>query len=219
VSTLIWSPDPGDVEMRLREEKKYKYPANARKINLGYGSKAVVPLLYGRVCELGDLPGIADMCNYLWQFREDVDKRHLFEVKMRTIKLVIDFYRELHTFGLLVKHPAFGLVRYKGAVDVDLGVDFIVRLSKVYTHWSSIGDIEIGVQAQCRLWPNGNEPDVLSAKKEWRKRRRGAGVWEGSLYHLTNRQRPALVIRPISAWLFTPDHIKDLVKEITLVAA
>ena len=110
------------------------YPRNVRQINFGYQHVAVIPALYAYITELQQVPTPEEACRHLWPLREVDDKRKE-ETRERTIKLVLDFFRELHTFGLLAKHNAFGLVTYAGATDVDLGVDYTARMGMLKTAW------------------------------------------------------------------------------------
>ena len=213
---MIWCPDPGEIEMQLRLTH-IVYPRNVRQINFGYQHVAVIPALYAYVTELQQVPTPEEACRHLWPLRE-VDEKRKEETRERTIKLVLDFFRELHTFGLLAKHNAFGLVTYAGATDVDLGVDYTARMGMLKTAWMALASSriakEVGIQAQIGGKSSYDPDGRYQQVKRCRKERRGAGRWDGPIYFLTNANRPALISKPSNTWLFTWQHIGDLVDEI-----
>lgn len=211
MAVSIWCPNPDEVVYRLRQSTKVKYPKNVKNVNFGYSHIMVVPTLYDYVISAGDVPEVETTCIYLWNLRERDPKREE-EARQRTFKLVLDFYRELHTFGLLATHGAFGLVSYAAATDVDLGIDYLGRLSRVRFHLAQPG--EVGIQSaiggrESRL---GGRYQVLKAA---RKVGRGAHTWTGPLYWLTNETRPAMIERQTGTWLFTREHVADLIDSIT----
>ena len=213
MSTLIWCPNPTDIESRLGQTR-VKYPKNVRAVNYGYAGVQVIPTLYGYVSEQGEVPTVEAMCRHLWQYHEDDPKREE-EAQRRTEKLVLDFYRELHTFGLLVRHDAFGLVRYSKAVDIDLGVDYLARISQVLLRTAPRTPSQIGIQAAMGARHAFEAGGYYQQQKARRKSARGAQGWHGPLYWLTNEHRPATVVQPSGVWLFTRRHIADLVEQVS----
>ena len=216
----VWCPDPGEVEMVLRlAGPNIVYPRNAREVNRGYAHLQVIPTLYDFVTSCQRVPTPEESCNHLWQLREHEEK-YRDEIKRRTIKLVLDFYRELHTFGLLAKHVAFGLVTYAGAVDIDLGVDYTASLSLIKMHWLAGTCVQdVGIQARIGGRDSRSPVGYYVQSKENRRRARGAGSWPGVIYELNNANRPALICKPTNTWLFTPGHINDLVNAIVHCSA
>lgn len=213
MDTMIWAPDPGEVEYKLTHTS-VSYPKNVREINFGYAKVQVIPTLYKYVCSQGEVPEVNGLCKYLWQFHEFNPEREA-EAKLRTEKLVLDFYRELHTFGLLAKHNAFGMVRYSKATDIDMGVDYLARISQMILSMTPRTPKEVGIQSAIGAKHAYSADGYYQSLKNNRKVSRGAKAWDGPVYWLTNENRPALVSKPSGVWLFTYLHIADLVEEIS----
>ncbi len=210
METLTWVPNPLEIEHKL-SITELVYPGNVRTLNAGYSHMSVIPFMYEHVCTKGKVPGVDEVARYLWQYRQGSTE----EVRQRTIKLTLDFFRELHTFGLLTKAAAFGLVKYSKAADVDLGIDYEVSISSYFLSFAATDSEIVGIQAAIgakRSWDRNGHFQNLKAR---RKRRRGAATWDGPVYWLTNKNRKAAWVKESHVMIFTPGHIDDLVDEIT----
>jgi len=202
----IFYPSPQDVEFRLKEAG-WKY-INNRAGDFTYAQFAAIPALFEYVVECKRVPPLLDLAKHLWQFRAKgirTDK-DIELAKGRTRKLVQDFYRELHTFGLLAQSTIFGSVRYAKVEDITLGVDYTAVLSLAIPS----NEEAIGIQAAMRdNWTN----DVFTSMKQARQNRRNSSEkWDGPIYLLTDKHRSHVSLGGV--WLFTQDHVNDLMYEI-----
>jgi hypothetical protein len=218
--TNIWFVKHSEVLYKL-QQSGIKYPTfkrtgmHMRDINAGYKNAPVIPLLYGYVQTQGRLPAPELCARWLYDNHADETEKRTErkEVIQRTIKLVLDFYRELHTFGLLASNDFFGVVRYAKVDDIDLGVDYTAEVSEAQ---QLITLDKIGVQAaigDARAYTReGYFQPVKAARKLTRTG--GALKWDGPIHWLTNEFRRA-AYEPVSGTLlFTEAHVADLVEEV-----
>lgn len=203
----IYYPNPSEIVYRLTEAN-WKY-VNDRGSDFAYSNVTAIPLLFAYVVERERMPSAADCANYLWGFRAKAlikTGRDNELARMRTRKLVQDFFRELHTFGMLAQSNLFGSVRYAKAEDIDLGVDYTAILSTKL----AVDSDRLGIQSAMRVnWKN----DQFTKIKEGRRGSRGSEKkWTGPIYWITNENRREESVGGV--WLFTPEHVQDLVEEI-----
>jgi len=207
----VYSVRADEVEYRL-EHAQFKYPTLAEADpELGWGHIAVIPELFDWVTQEGDLPTCDQTAQFLMALC-DPRYAHLPLVRRRGEKLVLDFYRDLHTYALLCGCELFGQVVYRKALDIS-NVDYLARLRSRFAAFWGFNDA-LAVQAQMRAkWPV--EGDAWArVKAERRERRHQLPLWEGKVYFLTNRDRPPW--KQISrVWLFGPRHIRDLADEVS----
>lgn len=218
--TELWHVKHGEVLYKL-QRSGIKYPTkkrtgmDIRNINAGYGHTAVIPLLYEYVVQQRvGLPYPQQCATWLYENHANVveRERHEKEVKWRTVKLVLDFYRELHTYGLLVAHDFFGSVRYAKAHDIDLGVDYTAYVSELNR---VIGLDKVGVQAAIGSNKAYAINGYFQKLKAGRKASRNCGAaWDGPIHWLTNENRSAEYERESGVLLFSSGHVQDLVDEI-----
>lgn len=207
----VYSVRADEVEFRL-EHSPFQYPTLAEADpERGWGKVAVIPQLFDYVTQTGDLPNVATTASFLMTLCEP---RYAAEAKVRRRgeKLVLDFYRDLHTYALLCECWLFGQVLYQKALDVR-NVDYLARLrSRWAAHWGY--NDPLAVQAMMRArWSEFGDP--WSELKSQRRVGRGMTVEpERKLYLLTNRDRVAWK-QIARVWLFGPTHIKDLAEIIS----
>jgi hypothetical protein len=208
----IYSVRADEVEFRL-EHAPFRYPTKADPADpeLGWGHVAVIPELFEWVTNEGDLPSVESTAVYLMSLcNPRYAERPL--VRRRGEKLVLDFFRDLHTYGLLCECSLFGQVVYKKALDVT-NIDYLARLrARWAAHWGFNEPVAVQAMMRARWFADG---DAWSVVKEERRGRRGnAPAWDGKLYLLTNRQRPPWK-QIAGVWLFGPQHIRDLADEVS----
>src|SRR5262252_459731 len=207
----IYSIKADEVEFKLKYSP-FQYPSLAEADpERGWGHVPVIPEMFEYVTQAGELPSVATTASFLMTL---CDPRYARDSKVRRRgeKLVLDFYRDLHTYGLLCDCWLFGQVLYQKALDVN-NVDYLARLqSRWAAYWGY--NAPVGVQAMMRAhWSEFGDP--WSDLKVARRARRHAVLERNSkLYLLTNRQRSAWK-QIARVWLFGPDHIRDLADEIS----
>lgn len=219
--TSIWYVKPDEVLYKL-QNSGVQYPTrrrtgglNVASINRGYAHATVIPLLYEYVQSQERLPDTTACARWLYDTHANEIEKAAYrkEVRWRTVKLVLDFYRELHTFGLLAAHDYFGLVRYAKVDDVNLGVDYTAEVSERH-----VSDLDkIGVQAAMGYGRAYDKSGYFQSLKARRKRlRNGASpAWDGPIHWLTNESRPAVYDRTSGVMLFSDQHVQDLVDEVS----
>jgi len=210
---VIWYPDPQEISYKL-DKTDLKYPRNVKYINAGYKNTPVIPSLYNVVCQMEEVPVPDILMRYLWDNHRDKDlqESQRKEVIDRTIKLVFDFYREIHLFGLLAKNGSFGLVKYSKATDISLAIDYLVSLAShisVFVPYSQIG-VQAAIGAKRSYKQNG----YFQRIKQERRKRRGDKKWSGEVKWVTNEKTPAVRTKS-NVLLFTGKHVKELVCDIT----
>lgn len=218
---IVYSPNPADVAYRLQQANwRYINTAN-RNDDWAYSKISAIPILFQYVATRKEIPTLDECCHHLWQYHnsEPIDKAITTATKAamtnmakdRTRKLVMDFFRELHTFGLLSHHQLFGSVRYAKGEDIYLNVDFTAMPSLVLAS-VVVNRHPIGIQSAMR---NKWSDEQFTMLKERRKTKRDCdhGTWDGPIYWLTNKDNPN-VLRAGGCWLFTPKHIDDLVEQM-----
>lgn len=175
----------------------------------GWSNRAAFPLLHDLMIQKGDLPTPLEGCRALMAVCEPryVDNKL---VKRRAIKLYLDFARDMHAMAMLKYSSYFGVVAYVPGLDINYNVDFISSLMR-----SMFGDGHIpsqaGIQAAMRKeW----DEDIWTGIKERRKKRRDVVPWEGPLFWLTNRHRAHAVHRGTLTWIYTHDHVRDLIQDM-----
>lgn len=218
---IVYSPNPADVVFRLQQANWPYINSASRNDDWAYSKVSAIPVLFQYVATRKEIPTLDECCHHLWKFcntgpidNATTPAARAEKTKMareRTKKLVMDFFRELHTFGLLSHHQLFGSVRYAKGEDIYLNVDFTAMPSLVLA--SVVMERHpIGIQSAMRnRWSN----DEFTMLKERRKTRRDYdhGTWDGPIYWLTNKDNPK-VLRAGGCWLFTQKHIDDLVEQM-----
>jgi hypothetical protein len=207
----VYSVRADEVEFRL-EHAHFRYPTRAEADpELGWGHVAVIPELFDWVTQEGTLPSVDASAQFLMG-RCDPRYAHLPMVRRRGEKLVLDFYRDLHTYALLCGCELFGQVVYRKAFDIS-NVDYLARLRARFAAFWGFDDA-LAVQAQMRArWPTEGDP-YTQLKAERRKSRGQLSLWPGKVYLLTNRERPPWK-QIARVWLFGPSHIRDLADEVS----
>lgn len=203
----MFFPDPDEVLYKLSKAANV-YPPNKYVKDYAFAHVTVIPNLFDYVDRLGDLPEPDQLYQYIMKmYCPDEYKDDSFS-EWRAIKLVFDFYREMHSFGLLIRSGLFGFVKYGKALDVNMNVDFLVRL-KTFLQENYIGKSGAGVQ--CMMRSNWRDGDIWEAIKQSRRMRRNAGAneFEGKIYPMTNRNIPCAK-KVKGVWLFGEKHIKEL---------
>lgn len=202
------SINPDEVIYQL-SKSPFKYPS-VRETDLyrGWAKVAVIPKLYSWITHNHRFPSPIEGIKYLMEICEDKYKTDAMVAK-RGEKLYMDFAREMHTMGLLQRCSLLAYVEYQKAFDVDAGVDYIASIASYLITVNNFNNL-IGIQASMRArW----ETEKWTITKQRRLNARKGLKWSGKLFYLTNK------IRPISnsvkgCWLFSEEHIKDLVGEI-----
>jgi len=212
----LFSPHPDDVVYQLRGAGWDYRNTPARTQDVGFADIRAFPFLFKFVKERQQVPPMAICKEALLAHRDEPPdglgreerQEWIGWADARAQKLVMDFYRELHTFTLL---QPLGSVSYRGILDIDLGVDFLISLTQEIQAQRPNRESLVGVQAAMRhpKWWNEQGEDYFTALKRARLRRRGGHEWRGETYWLTNRVRP--YDQSVGGvWLFGPDHIEDL---------
>jgi hypothetical protein len=207
----VYSVRADEVEFRL-EHAPFHYPMLAEADpELGWGHIAVIPELFDWITREGNLPSVASTAAFLMGL---CDPRYADRstVRRRGEKLVLDFFRDLHTYALLCNCDLFGQVVYQKALDVK-NIDYLARLRARWAARWGYSD-PVAVQAQMRArW--SADSDAWSELKAERRTRRGATLErQEKLYLLTNRSRPPWK-QIARVWLFGPTHIRDLADEVS----
>jgi len=210
--SIIWYPDPSEIAYKL-DQTEFKYPKGVKFINAGYRDTPVIPTLYNVVCDMAAVPIPRVLMRHLWVNHRDSDLRESQrkEVIDRTVKLVFDFYREIHLFGLLAKNGAFGLVKYSKATDISLAIDYLVSLAShisVFVPYSQTG-IQAAIGAPRAYRADG----YFQRIKEGRRKQRGDKSWSGEVRWITNETIPAVRTKS-KVLLFTDEHVRELVDGI-----
>lgn len=184
--------------------KRWVYPTD-----WAFRENTAIPLLYRYVAE-NDRHWTPDrLKNYLIHLRTQQpifppQGRSETDIEKRANKLVLDFCRELHTYGLLSICRKLAHVKYEKIKDVQRNVDYTACLSKKRELF--------GVQASMRNNWNDQQFDRM------KRRRRNCYVdnmpFTGPLFFLTNKDIPGKRCAKTGTWLFTDDHIENLVEEI-----
>lgn len=202
----MYSVNPLDVEERLKQAGWKYRNSGSREEDYVYANVGVIPALFRFVSMSSRVPTCDECARHIWPLRTARQNDEEL-ARARTRKLVMDFMRDLHTYGLLTKHAAFGMVRYQKGMDLGYNVDFTSSLAL------HLGYEEDDIGIQCSMKASWSEVDFV-ALKERRRARRQAREWTGPHFLLTNKDRPQ-VLRAGGCWLFTPAHIDDLVEEIS----
>jgi len=219
---IVYSPNPRDVEYRLRQAD-WRYANSAtRGDDWVYNNFAVIPELFKYVATQKEIPSLEDCARYLWQYKNNSYITENAEpgkgqnalvcvARARTKKLVMDFYRELHTYGLLSHHMAFGNVRYAKGEDIYRNVDFTAMPSLVMAEVILVRQ-PIGIQSAMRSKWDDDQFSKLKAKRKL-SQNRSEDYWDGPLYWLTNKNNPN-VTKAGGCWLFTEQHISELIEQM-----
>lgn len=210
----IQTVNPHEVEYKLRKANWGYTNTQSRSDDVGFANVGVFPILYLYVIQERQVPDLDAMLHHLMHFCEPhyrQDKR----AHTRAKKLVQDFCRDLHTFGLLSHTPDIASVSYQKGMDLRYNVDYLARLLSSLVDSYHIGSEEIGVQASMmhpKRWDRLGD-SFLALKSHRRSNRTQVKNWDGPLYWLTNKDRPyAKSIGGV--WLFGEAHIHDLMDEI-----
>lgn len=190
-----------------------RYPKNGEADDYrGWGSRAAFPLLHDLMIQKGDLPTPLEGCSALMKV---CDSRYVHDerVKRRAVKLYLDFARDMHAMAMLKHSSYFGVISYVPGLDINYNVDFISSLMR---SMFGVKDLppQAGIQAAMRARWND---DVWTQIKENRKKRRDVVPWDGPLFWLTNKSRAHEVHKKTNNWLYTHDHVRDLIQEMKLV--
>lgn len=126
------------------------------------------------------------------------------DVYERANKLVLDYCRELHTYGLLSMSVFFSHVLYEKASDVSKNLDYSAALMTDYS--------EVGIQAAMRA---GWRQENYDKWKEYRRdARKNNEMFIGPLFYLTNKSIKADICPKTGVWLFNNQHIENLIETI-----
>ena len=210
----IFSVHPEAVEYELRQISGDYNNSKTRSDDIGFAHTAAIPVLYKYTVKIARTPSYDELLSHLMQYCEE-KYRNDPRAEARARKLVKDFYRDLHTFGLLTHGPIFASVAYQKGLDIRYNVDFLASLQKPMLIQCLEPQESVGVQAAMlhpRNWEKEGE-DFIDLKQRRRRKRRETIEWKGKTYWLTNKDR--YYDKAIGGvWLFGPDHIRDLVEEI-----
>lgn len=213
----MFFPDPSEVIYKLSRYAN-KYPPNKYCKDAAFAHVTVIPNLFDYVDHLGDLPTPDVLYNHI--MTTYCDKRYWNEknkdtyAEWRGVKLVLDFYREMHTYGLLIQSGLFGFVKYGKALDINLNVDFLVRILS-YLVAMVHKNPKAGIQAMMRSkhqWSTGDKWSLIKAERRAR-RTQGVVQFEGDIYYLTNKDIP-FDKNVNGVWLFGLQHVKQLREQI-----
>jgi len=210
----IFYPDPDEVVYQLERSpmKKYAFSHNPGD-DFGFASVAAMPILYRYTIQLKKVPTILNSVNHLVKFAEPHRDDQGGQIKMRAYKLIQDYFRELHTFGLLAQE--FASVSYEKGLDIGYNVDFVTQLRSRLVNQLYRKVDQIGIQAQMmhsKRW-RGQGRNFLDIKARRRAKRQQRKEWDGAIFYLTNKSRRAARIVN-GVWLFGEDHVSDLVDEV-----
>lgn len=177
-----------------------------------YSHVPVMPYLWSECQAYCGLPDPDDLVQSLIEHPGRTPGLPEMLYEQRATKLTQDFLRDLHTYSLLL--AGTGGVFYKGAVDLDDGVDFECRAP-----WSWSPAIPrstvFGVQATMRA----NWAVMYSEVKADRQERRRAAVpghrrrYEHPVFLLSNRD-DGRMLNAGGVWLFTPAQISDFLQSV-----
>jgi hypothetical protein len=178
----------------------------------GWAGSAAFPLLHDLMIQTGDLPTPLEGCNALMTV---CDPRYTNDVtvKRRAVKLYLDFVRDMHAMAMLKQSSYFGVISYVPSLDINYNVDFISSLMRSMFGLSRQTPAQAGIQAAMRgKWAE----DTWTEVKEARKKRRNVVLWDGPIFWLTNRHRAHYIHRKTGNWLYTHDHVRDLIREMKI---
>jgi hypothetical protein len=211
----IFLPNPDNVAYEL-EQARLKYPPNDRRNDWAFAKTPVMPICYKYVVLKGEIPPIAELGNFViksaWPNLSEHSEPHRNSVHTRARKLVMDFYRDLHTMGLL--GLKFGSVTYERGMDISFNVDYIVTPKRYLFVFENVPRNEKLAVASAMMHPrNWRNPENDIAEKKRRRERRGCKEWGGEIFWLTNMTRQ--FHRSVNGvWLFGQAHINDLLEDI-----
>jgi len=214
----IYSINPLVVIRKLEQCSINNY-VNNRESDWAFSHLPVIPLLFEETINKRNDWTPDYLVKFLYQVWSD-NKPDCFEellkekgvevarmqLKSRAEKLVLDFCRELHTFGLLSMNMFFDHVFYEKVSDLSMNLDYSASLVDNPT--------EIGVQASMRY--NWND----STYDKWKQNRRNAKKenreFEGPLFYLTNKEVKHSICQNTGVWLFNQKHIDSLIETIRI---
>lgn len=195
------------------EKATFKY-YNDRSTDWVFSDKSFFLTCYEYIISCRQIPSLDEIEKHIigtligWQKYQDQDQE---AIRTRTRKLVMDFFRDLHTMGLLASHFS---VFYEAELDTGFNVDYVVVPKKYNPKFVNTPQLQLGIAAAMqhpRQWRNSEVNDISIKKK--RRGRRNCKEWKGKLFWLTNRTRPfSNAINGV--WLFGPEHINDLIDDI-----
>lgn len=182
----------------------FRYPSNSvTEFYKGWSAFPALPSLWQLTIDLGYFPTADIGVDFLMQHLDKECDPGATGIINRAHKLYMDFARDIHTFGLFQQNERIHYISYKESNDMR-NVDFVITLDGTTD--------SIGIQASMRA--NWGEEDDYEIRKQQRRKDRGGTEWEGEIYWLTNRCRPVTNM-PNGCWLFSPEHISDLLISIT----
>lgn len=213
----IWSPNPNAVAYELEKTSKVPHyravfkTKDRYKKDKGFATVAAIPILFSYASGLDSFPSVEDASIYLYKFCEP-EYKHTQDAKNRTIKLTYDFFREMHTYGLLTQNNAFGKVGYEAGKDLGYNVDFTATLQSYLSHFVKSNDNnDFGIQSTVRASFNVDY-DVVKAR---RRSKNEMKEWRGQVFELSNRTNKTIERTRSGVWLLTQKHIHQLIEEIT----
>lgn len=204
----------------------FSYPRNRRECDFAYSPKYVnepfFPACYNYVCNHGCVPSINKLARYMYDNHSFCAKNEPTNTQRkcvveRTKKLVMDFFRDLHTLTLL--SDRFGSVFYEKGNDINLNVDYTTVLKSYLMHWLASGnEYDIGIAAAMMShfeWQK--QENYIQVKKERRRQRAEEkaidGQFNGEIFQLNNETRGHKT-KVKGCWLFGKEHIDDLLSDI-----
>ena len=171
------------------------------------------PVLYKYIVNNGKA---SDADTLLAHLMSHCDPRYIDDERAlnRAKKLVCDFYRDLHTYGLLSHEPFFASVAYQKGLDLRFNVDYVVEVRSLILDRCLNPTRENAVQsAMMAPWNWDKEDNFINLKRRRRIRRGNMKEWTGPIYWLTNKDIP-YACNAGGTWLFGSKHISALVEEI-----
>lgn len=215
----IFNPNPDEVIYQMSKADFRYTNTKSRSDDVGFGKVAVIPALFNFTIQTGKVPRPDECVAHVMTL---VDSRYTSDLraKKRAQKLTLDFYRDLHTLGLLGPH--FAHVTYQKGHDIRLNVDFLAALKSYILELCGVDISSIAVQAKMfhpREWAKveNNVPGNYIELHEQRRLRQSSNKeimeWDGPLYYISNQNRP--YHKSVnSVWLFGSGHVHDLMEQI-----
>lgn len=215
MSDKILTVNPNEVEYKLEEANWGYVNTNKRSDDVGFGNVSVFPVLYSYVADCCYLPSLGESYRHLMALHCDKKYKRDHRAYRRAKKLVQDFYRDLHTYGLLGQTTEISVVTYQKGLDLRYNIDYVIGLSSSFMDDYQTKYELVGVQATMMHPRNWKKKGVDFRKVKFGRRQRRGNIksWEGPMYWLTNRDRP--YAKSIgSVWLFGQEHVRDLMDKI-----
>lgn len=212
----IFIPNKDEVLFQLGKSN-WGY-VNDRGTDWAFCNMAVYPTLFNLVVTRGAIPSLSDAVSYLCSARLDTDDREYSDRDKRAIfarakKLTQDFYRDLHTMGLL--SSKFGNVIYQKGLDIGMNIDFEAMLKSYLFNMRATAAVPsvVGIQSAMMHPREWRKPNNHIHNKEKRRQSRGATPYSGKVFWLTNQTRP-YASSVGGVWLFGDKHVSDLIEDI-----